>query len=284
MMAREPKQNAAAVLLFLALFAGGCSFTPRTEVAARLAKSGGLRHAEIIAGPFVLTAYVRVAQKGQPADVYIEGDGHAWLGRHTPSLDPTPDNPVGLELAAADAAPNVIYIARPCQYSRMAAPVACPVEYWTHARFSSIVIKAMNDELDILKRRYGFGKVNLVGYSGGGAVAVLLTARRRDVASLRTVAGDVDSAVMGEIHGLSPLTGSLAPEDAARQIAGIPQIHFIGGQDTVITPAIYQGYKEMSGAGACIENRIVPDMSHNGDWARVWPRLLKEPFPVCGKK
>ncbi len=283
-MAGERKKNAAAAVLLIALFAGGCSFTPRAEIAARLAESGGLRRVEIAAGPFILTAFARVTQKGRPATVYIEGDGHAWLGRHTPSLDPTPDDPVGLKLAARDGGPNVIYLARPCQYSRMAAPVACPVKYWTAARFSPVVIKTMNDELDILKQHYGFGKINLAGYSGGGAVSVLLAARRHDVATLRTVAGDIDSAVMGQMHGLSPLTGSLAPEDAERAIAHIPQIHFIGGKDTVITPAIYQGYKEMSGQGACVARHIVADATHNGGWARVWPALLKEPFPVCGQK
>ncbi len=269
-------------ILLIVLLAGGCSFTPRAEIAARLARSGGLRHVEITARPFVLTSFLRLSQKGRPVDVYIEGDGHAWLDRHTPSLDPTPDDPLGLKLAARDDGANVIYLARPCQYSRMAAQTPCPLKYWTFARFSPTVIDAMNHALNVLKRRYGFAKINLIGYSGGGAVAVLLAARRTDVASLRTVAGDIDSAAMQRIHDLSPLTGSLAPEDAARAIARIPQIHFIGGKDTVITPAIYQGYEAMAGQGACVAGRIVSGAHHNSGWAHIWPSLLKMPLPACG--
>jgi len=34
--------------------------------------------------------------------VYIEGDGHAWENRNTPSTDPTPLNPISFQLALAD--------------------------------------------------------------------------------------------------------------------------------------------------------------------------------------
>ena len=52
-------------------------------------------------------------------NIYIEGDGRAWLNKNRPSLDPTPKNSLALKLAEIDPAPNVIYLARPCQYSKL---------------------------------------------------------------------------------------------------------------------------------------------------------------------
>ena len=71
-----------------------------------------------------LTAWSRIAGPADgpvdgPVDevhVYIEGDGYAWATTTDPSDDPTPINPLALRLAAVDDAPNVLYLARPCQF------------------------------------------------------------------------------------------------------------------------------------------------------------------------
>ena len=64
--------------------------------------------------------------------------------------------------------------------------------------------------VDALKRDAGAAKVILVGYSGGGAIAVLLAARRLDVAGVITVSADLDLAYWTQRDGLAPLSGSLA--------------------------------------------------------------------------
>src|SRR3546814_2839304 len=71
------------------------------------------------------------------------------------------------------------------------------LDVWTSARFSDGVIVSMSDALDRLKEEAGASSLDLVGYSGGGGVAVLLAARRRDVVSIVTIAGNLDQAQIG---------------------------------------------------------------------------------------
>ena len=95
--------------------------------------------------------------------------------------------------AVAGPAPNVAYLARPCQFMPMDRNPQCAVPYWTGKRYTPEVIASMNDAVDRLVARVPGQPVNLIGYSGGGAVAVLIAARRHDVATLRTVAGNLDA-------------------------------------------------------------------------------------------
>ena len=250
----------------------------RTETAHRLAAPSFMMEREITAGPFLLTAYERVRQQDQAADVYIEGDGMAWLSRYEPSLDPTPTNPVALHLATRDLSPNVIYLARPCQYSRMTDGSACDQVYWTSKRFAPEAIEAMNIALDDIKKRYHITGFNLVGYSGGGSVAVLLTAHRHDILSLRTVAGNLDTDLFSTIHKVSPLTGSLNPVDVAAKTALVPQHHFIGKWDSVVTPPLFDSYRKAVGPSTCVRATIIDDSDHNSGWVEKWPQLMEEPL------
>ena len=65
----------------------------------------------------------------------------------------------------------------------------------------------MNQTIDNIKANAGFGeqdKLELIGYSGGAAVAVLLAARRNDVKIIRTVARDLNHELMSEYHHTTP--------------------------------------------------------------------------------
>jgi len=109
-----------------------------------LAAAARLRRQYVDTGRFVLTAFVRVSQPGKPLRVYIEGDGAAWLSRTEPAPDPTPREALGLALAAEDPAPNVVYLARPCQFTPMAMNPSCGIPYWTSKRFATEVIASMD--------------------------------------------------------------------------------------------------------------------------------------------
>ncbi|MCD8562495.1 MAG: hypothetical protein LRY54_00110 [Alphaproteobacteria bacterium] len=156
----------------------------RDEIAHRMASPALMVERQIPASPFMLTSYERMHEHNAPATVYIEGDGLAWLSRNEISLDPTPTNPVALNLAAMDKAKNVAYLARPCQFSKMIDKnTACPAKYWTNERFAPDVINAMNAALDNIKHQYDITEFNLVGFSGGANIAALLAAARTDVVS-----------------------------------------------------------------------------------------------------
>lgn len=254
-----------------------CAGDPRLHASA-LAGRAQLQHEQIAAGPFVLTAYARITRADLPLTVYIEGDGFAWRSRNRPSDDPTPRKAVGLQLAAADPGPNVLYLARPCQYTPMSANPGCKVGYWTGKRYAEEVVQALNTAVS---RRLAPGQpVQLVGYSGGGALAVLIAARRNDVVAVRTVAGNLDVGGVNRLHEVSAMPESLDPIDVASRVARVPQLHVSGARDSIVPPAIAQGFARA--AGPCARVWIEPGMSHESDWSAIWPRLLAE-APGCAR-
>lgn len=271
-----------AWLIGLALL-GGCAQLPPGVEQARHAQAiagpAGLQRAEVATDSFVLTSFSRITRLDQPLNVYIEGDGFAWRSRSQPSLDPTPRKALGLALAAADPAANVVYLARPCQFTPMARNPRCTATYWTDRRYAVEVVTAMDQALSHYAAQVPGQPLQLIGYSGGGALAVLLAARRSDIATLRSVAGNLDMAEVNRRHKVSAMPASLNAIDAARQVSTIPQIHFTGSDDRIVPPDIARRFARAA-AGHCTQVRLIPDMGHEDDWAQLWPALLAD-LPTC---
>jgi len=248
--------------------------------AYQLAKASGFHAVIIPAGPFHLLAFLRFSAPAKVLRVYIEGDGHAWDTIESASNDPTPWSPVALELAAADPAAAVAYLARPCQYVPPGTDVACTQSLWTDARYSPAVIASINQALDRLKALAGASRLALVGFSGGGAVAVLAGARRGDLSSIRTVAADLDTALWTQEHGVTPLYHSLNPLTAAPLLAAVPQVHFVGGADRIVDLRIVKSFAVTVGPTRCLDIVVVPGLEHGDAWRAQWPRLLSRPWPA----
>jgi hypothetical protein len=257
-----------------------CAQLDRNAHADALAAPAGLKREQIATASFVLTAWSRIGRPDQPVDLYIEGDGLAWLSRSEPSLDPTPREATGLALAAADPAPNVVYLARPCQFTPMALNPRCGIPYWTGKRFAPDVVTAMNEAVDQIAARTPGQRINLIGYSGGAAIAVLIAARRGDIASIRTVAGNLDDEYINRLHGVSAMPKSENPIDVASRVASIPQVHFSGVDDEVVPPEVARRFVR-AGGERCSQVRLVPDVAHGGDWSGEWRALLAI-TPSCG--
>lgn len=243
-----------------------------------IASRGHLNESRIEALPFTLTSFQRLEQSGAPINIYIEGDGQAWLSKTQPALNPTPKQPVALELAARDPARNVVYLARPCQYSGMSDGSPCPNKYWMGSRYAPDVLRAYNQALDALKARSGANGFNLIGFSGGGTVAALLAGQRDDVISLRSVAGNLDHRAHSDIHKVSTLDASLNPPQYAAKLATIPQRHFIGGKDKIVPKTIYERYSAALPNGNCISYEILPQADHLSGWVENWQSLLAQPL------
>jgi hypothetical protein len=270
-----------------------CSGIPTGEerklAADQLALANGWRPVTLSTGAFDLRGYLPAGQK--PADrltVYIEGDGFSWRTPSLPSSDPTPINPLALKLALAHPDGNAAYLARPCQYNKSRNHRPCPQRYWTGSRFAPEVISAMNRALDQLKERYQARHLTLVGYSGGGAVAVLLAARRDDIDRLVTVAGNLDHRAWTSMHKIASLDGSLNPVDYVEKLGHTQQWHFAGENDEIVPAILARSFvaKFPPENGALI--RVVPGFDHHCCWAEHWPRLWstteREGFSGVGVK
>ena len=122
----------------------------------------------VITPAFEIATWTRQENLTAPYVIYIEGDGYAFNRSGHPTDDPTPHGKFVRKMALNDTAPNVAYVARPCQFIR---DTKCDTKYWTNARFATEIIDSMAYAIhDIAKSR----PVTLIGFSGGAQVAGLI--------------------------------------------------------------------------------------------------------------
>ncbi len=270
----------AGLLATLAL--GGCIATTmpymRTETAQRIAAPAWMLKRDITASPYALRAYEKIHERGGTVNLYISGDGSEFISPEEWENNPTPKNPVALHLASKDSAANIIYLARPCQYTKMLdKKQECEETSWKENRFSQEAINSLKTALDDIVRRYDITGFNLIGYAGGGAMATLLASQRSDILSIRTVAGILDHKAQSDLRGTPELSGSLNPVDIAAKIARIPQFHFIGGQDQYAPPAVAHSYIQSIPQNNCVQTMLVQEAGHDDGWGNKWSELLTIP-------
>jgi dienelactone hydrolase len=270
------------VAVLLGLGTGGCAgldsmsaATARAQAAA-MAGAAGMRSDRVDANGLPIQVFHRGLRDAATVVVYVEGDGQAWRTPHRAATDPTPRQPIGLELATRDPSPAVLYVARPCQFVG-AGTAPCEPRWWTSHRYAAAVVEAMQAAIEQALRTAGRDPrrtpTAFVGYSGGGTIAVLLAARTGNVEWLGTVAGNLDHAAWTRLHRVSPLDGSLNAVDVAAQLRAIPQVHLIGERDRNVPQSLLSAYVERSGA-ASMRVAIVASADHDCCWAEQWPMLL----------
>lgn len=280
--------------VILLVFASGCATMPefmdRAYDAHKRARQAGFDKEYIKASGFELMTYRRFTPLEEKSSltgsetirIYIEGDGRAWEARSRLSDDPTPSDPIALGLATVDSFDSVAYIARPGQFPSPDS-TACDPTYWSVRRFSPEVVDALDKTIDILKNKSGAKNVELVGYSGGGALCVLVAARRSDIAGIRTVAGNLDPKLLCNYHNVSQLDGSMNPLDVAQDIARIPQRHFIGSKDKIVPSSIAESFVKKEGDTNCESITIVDGTTHKDGWIERWEELLSIPLSTDHK-
>jgi pimeloyl-ACP methyl ester carboxylesterase len=108
----------------------------------------------------------------------------------------------------------------------------------------------------------------LIGYSGGGAIAVLVAARRSDVVALRTIAGNLDHVAFTRYHKVTPMSASLNAADVIDQVRRIPQVHYAGAEDTVVPPSLIENFVARVGESARVV--VVRNATHAKGWKEFW--------------
>ncbi|ANI17481.1 alpha/beta hydrolase [Pseudomonas citronellolis] len=265
--------------LLLGALLAGCQSS--REALQQLADAHG-RQLEILQGqpfPLVMLAPQGIA-KATRLRVYLESDGHAWATATQPSLDPSPHNLLVARLAVDDPTPNA-YLARPCQF--VMAP-SCEPALWTNRRFSQEVVTSLSQALDQMKQRYGCREFELVGYSGGAALALLLAAQRDDVTFVQTLAGNLSPRLWTQMKGLSSLSGSLDPLDYRDRLAAIPQRHLVGDADDVIPALLSKAYLERLHPYVYSQVAISPATDHEQGWEIAWKIWRDKPLNCESKR
>lgn len=263
------------VKLFISLFAltslVACNtIEDRQNRGLSIASEAGWHASIIVADKLHLSSFSpRDAISNDTLVIFIEGDGLVANRDGVTSDDPSPNNPIGLKLALAHAENNVAYLARPCQYQVDRAP--CSSTLWTTHRYSSEVVSAFNKAISQLKTERKAKNIILVGYSGGGTIAVLVAARRNDVSNIITVAGNLDTSAWSSRNQVS-LSGSLDPMSVAQTILHIPQTHFVGNRDMNVQPSDTTGFVATAQSNN-VKAQVVSGYDHSCCWVNGWNDL-----------
>ena len=261
------------LLLVFTLFAG-CSKIPSPK--ERLATLISLEDTHTIqkkieTEKFTFFTLQNVTQSCKNINIYIEGDGLAWVTRSRISKNPTPINPEAFKLMNVDKSRCKIYIARPCQYIKSKN---CQKKYWTSNRFDKDVIQSFTKVLDKIKKAYKNNSFTLVGYSGGGAVATLIPIYRDDIKSIVTIAGNLDHEKWTSIHRITPLNASLNPVDYTNKLENIKQYHLIGKNDKIMPKEVFNSYYKAFKNKKNISFKLY-DASHNENWEKNYKDFLQ---------
>jgi pimeloyl-ACP methyl ester carboxylesterase len=260
----------AWVVTYVAIsLVAGCTSTPEA-----VASKHGLVRAELQGTVFTHTAYYTPASS-QSRDstqvlwVFIDGDGRPWInGGREPAHDPTTSRPIALELAVQMPGP-VLHIGRPC-YDRRRMESSCTATWWTDARYSRAVVESMVAAIRRYQHESHLDRIVLVGYSGGGALAVLAAPQLNGVVGVVTIAANLDVSAWTQYHGYLPLTASLNPTEVT-DTASWPEMHLVGEDDEIVPPHTVQRYFERH------PRSIVwryPDYGHVCCWRESWPSII----------
>ncbi len=261
------------VFVLLALLAG-CASAP--QKADRLAAEFGFTRLIVPGEGFEHIAYFSPGTG--PSDtlhVYLEGDGTPWLTPTVISPDPTPRKPLMLRLMRHDTKPALL-LGRPC-YFGLARQLACSAELWTSARYGPRVLDSLSRALrNFLQNppaasEATYTRIGLFGYSGGGALAMLLAPRFPETYAVATVAGNLNVTDWTTLHRYSALAASFNPADQAPLPRNIAQVHWAGAKDDNLPPSIIQPVVARQHNAIF---RIEENADHFNGWDEAWQWTL----------
>jgi hypothetical protein len=254
------------VALLVLLLLSACQSTPEPKAVKfppnTLVVSSQFKHILVEQNP----------QKTARLHIYIEGDGRPYRNRFLSAKDPSPQNPLMLNLMMQDNSSS-LYLGRPCYFNKSMAAmqdIHCKPHYWTSARYSEEVVSSMIAALRQYINTHSHQGISLIGHSGGGTLAVLMAARMPEVDQVVTLAGNLDIAAWVRLHHYTPLKYSLNPADL--NLIHTKQLHFGGDKDDNIPPALSAAWLKSMGQSM----HILKDADHNCCWLMHWNTVLTQ--------
>lgn len=207
------------------------------------------------------------ALQGGTLHVFIEGDASVKQALRSSPPDPTPRQLLMLRLMKQDKA-GAILLGRPC-YHGMFTEDNCEIRHLGPERYSAESVASMTSALQSEMRHSGARQVIFFGYSGGGALAILMAAQYPGTAAIVTLAGNLDNTALTAYHKSPPLAGSLDPADLPALPRAVIQLHFFGDRDGNVPVSLAQ--KTLIRQNALPV--ILPGIDHECCWQNVWPDI-----------
>jgi pimeloyl-ACP methyl ester carboxylesterase len=252
----------------LTLWLAGCA-TPEVRL-DREAERLHLIRTVVKGSDFFHVAYLsRTQNQIGELHVYLDGDGSPWLHHRWISDNPTPRNPLVLRLMAQDPMPSV-YLGRPCYHGYGAKP-PCAADLWTGRRYSKTVVESMTAAFRQIHRSLHPRKTVLIGFSGGGTLAMLMAEQLNNIDGIVTIAGNLDPDAWAKHHHYSPLTGSENPARRPPLPESIFQLHLAGEKDTNIPPDLIHPAVRRQPSAKWV---VIPEADHDCCWENRWHAIL----------
>lgn len=261
---RQSRLRQLVALIFMAALVGCAPYTHE-----RLLKKGDIDSITIGSGQFQHRIFrdtgVNPTSASNRLYIYIGGDGRPWRTPKHVASDPTSERAIMLEsMLLGD--PESVYVGRPCYYQ--VADSRCLGNWWTHDRYHSDVVNSLLKVVEQLAENHQ--ELWLIGYSGGGTLAVLIGNRLSRPVNVVTVNANLDHQAWTDYHHYSPLTGSINPiQDSARN-PDIKELHWYAREDKNILSEWILGYCH-SRQALCLPI----SGSHSTGWPELWPDMLR---------
>ena len=207
---------------------------------------------EIQTDTYKLASWQKITDKKASICIYIEGDGYAFNHLGQPTSNPTPRGTFLRKIAFNDPNPNVVYLARPCQFVE---DVRCSQKDWTTGRFSQQIL---NSTTQAIKKIVSGQSIILIGYSGGALLSGLVIEQNPQMPIQKwiTLAGVLNHTKWTEDLNLPALSDSID----LKKIPTIPQLHLIGDDDKTVSHKLIESLVDKK------DLIIIPNATHDAGY------------------
>jgi pimeloyl-ACP methyl ester carboxylesterase len=127
--------------------------------------------------------------------------------------------------------------------------------------------------VEALAKRHHATTVTLIGYSGGGTLAMLIAGQAKHVHTVVTLAANLDVASWARYHHYSALRGSLDPAQLPPLRASVRQIHLLGAKDRNVPPALAE---PVISRQPNAKWEVISGADHACCWTKIWPAVLRQ--------
>lgn len=203
---------------------------------------------------FVVWEKENIAQN-ETLRFYIEGNG-----------TPNPNKAIALELAKEDQTNNIIVLTRPCQY--IENKICQNKNIWTTERYHPEILTEMKELTNFFIKKYKAKNVEFVAYDDAAPIAFNLAQRLGGAKKIVTIAGVLDINSYAKQNNLPKFKNTKEIQYNQHIIERIPQIHYIGSDDTVVTRSMTEKFVSKFNNPKNITIKVVHGFDHD-DWDKI---------------
>lgn len=217
----------------------------------------GYQKAEIPGDRIMLATWTKNVKPAQKLRIYIEGN--AVTGGLFDKYAKV-EHPVAMQLALKDDYPYIIYLGRPCYYVEQKA---CRPIAWEEGKYMPEIVDEMKAAIERIQKKYRITDIELIGYDGGGTLAMLLAARLKNAkVNVITIGGILNTEHYALFHDEQYPKDSLNPANERFLLSAIPQVHYVGGKDNVMPLAFTQDFVKKMPKPLSVKIKALPNADH----------------------